>query len=107
MDVTNLTQFENIITDCSTPPPTADTTVAVDAFVQPVVRTFEDAIRFVGSLMECSPAARTVLKTALRARSPRASALRMLATAASTSTRIARSSISRACPSTWRPSTGH
>src|SRR6202162_4665989 len=66
MDVTNSTQFENIITNCSTPPPAADTTVAVDAFVQPVMRTFEDAIRFVGSLMECSPAARTVLKTALR-----------------------------------------
>ncbi len=38
MDVTNLTQFENIIIDCSAPP-TADTTIAVDAFVQPVVLT--------------------------------------------------------------------
>jgi hypothetical protein len=66
MDVTNLTQLENIIIDCSTPPPTADTTVAVDAFVQPVVLTFEGAIRFVDSSMDCSPAARTVLKTALR-----------------------------------------
>jgi hypothetical protein len=66
MDVANLIQFDNIMTDCSTPPLAADTTIAVDAFVQPVVRTFEDAIRFVGSSMECSPAARTVLKTALR-----------------------------------------
>ena len=62
MDVTNLAQFESIITDYSNPPSAVDTA----AFVQPVVRTFEDAIRFVDSSMDCSPAARTVLKTALR-----------------------------------------
>jgi hypothetical protein len=66
MDVTNLNQFESIITDYSAPEPAADTATAVDAFVQPLVRTFEDAIRFVDSSMDCSPAARTVLKTALR-----------------------------------------
>ena len=66
MDVTNLAQFETITTDYSTPPSAADMAIAVDAFVQPVVRTFEDAIRFVDSSMDCSPAARTVLKTALR-----------------------------------------
>ena len=66
MDVTNLAQSETITTDYSTPPSAADTAIAVDPFVQPVVRTFEDAIRFVDSSMDCSPAARTVLKTALR-----------------------------------------
>jgi integrase len=66
MDLTNLTQFEDIMINYSTPSSAADTAMAVDAVVQPAVRTFEDAIRFVDSSMDCSPAARTVLKTALR-----------------------------------------
>jgi integrase len=66
MDSTNLTQFDNIMTDCSTPASAANTTPAVDAFGQPVVRTFEDAISFVDFSMECPPTARAVLKTALR-----------------------------------------
>jgi hypothetical protein len=55
MDVTNLTQFENIIIDCSRPPTTADRTIAADAFVQPVVLTFEGAIRFVGFSSAAGP----------------------------------------------------
>ena len=66
MDLTNLTQFESIITDYPTPASAANTTTVMDAFTRPVARTFEDAIRFVDSTMDCSPAARTVLKTALR-----------------------------------------
>jgi hypothetical protein len=66
MDVTNLTQFENIMTDRSTPPAAADTTLAVDTLEPPPLRTFQDAIDFVERSMDCSIPAGRVLKTALR-----------------------------------------
>ena len=66
MDVTNLTQFENIMTDRSTPPAAADTTLAVDTLDPPALRTFQDAIDHVERSMDCSIPAGRVLKTALR-----------------------------------------
>ena len=66
MGVTNLAQFENITIDYSTPSSAADTAIAVDPFVQPVVRTFQDAIDAVERSMDCSIPARRVVKTALR-----------------------------------------
>jgi hypothetical protein len=65
MDVTNSTQFENIMTDCSTPPAAADTTLAVDTLEPPPLRTFQDAIDFVERSMDCSIPAGRVLKTGL------------------------------------------
>jgi integrase len=63
MDGTNLPLFEYFMTDCSTPAPAADTTTEVDAFVQPVVQTFEDAVGFVDASLACPPAAITDCST--------------------------------------------